>query len=155
MGEIHQTPSLVIEEHLTSRDVLELIGHHPESIKETASEVRAMCPIHGESDVRTLTVDKKTKRFRCSHPGCPGNAGGDLISLYARARKIGRGEATAKLNRHILREGRSHTVAVTGPSFGLRELLELVKSRPQMVAAALAAVALLVILVSLARCGPS
>jgi chromosomal replication initiation ATPase DnaA/DNA-binding SARP family transcriptional activator len=69
-------------------DVLESLDYRPESLVRDRHKVRMLCPIHGGVEDRTLTVTLDKRHYECSHPGCPGNAGGDLIDLVARTRRL-------------------------------------------------------------------
>lgn len=90
-----------IQEHLTPQRILEIINYRVDTVLAQDATVKAFCPIHGELVFRTLIIDPGQKRFRCSYSLCPGNTGGDLIDLYALAKKTGRTEAMKLLLTHI------------------------------------------------------
>lgn len=74
---------------LHALDVLEFIDYHPESIQRDApGRIRCFCPVHRETEFRSLEVDEAAKSFRCVEPGCAAHEGGDLIQLAALARGI-------------------------------------------------------------------
>lgn len=82
-------PEKTIKEVLKKLDVetvLKLIDYRTDTIQITGNTVKCFCPIHKEQVFRTLIINPKDKTYRCSYSLCPGNKGGDLISLYALSR---------------------------------------------------------------------
>lgn len=73
---------------LKPKDVLNAINYRTDTIQEASDTIKSFCPIHQEQVFRTLIINNKDKSYRCSYSLCPGNKGGDLISLYAKAKKI-------------------------------------------------------------------
>ena len=63
--------------------ILKIIDYRTDTIQEIGDTVKCFCPIHKEQVFRTLIINPKDKTYRCSYSLCPGNKGGDLISLYA------------------------------------------------------------------------
>ncbi len=82
---------------LTGETVLRRINYRPEMIQDAGDQLKCFCPIHKETIFRTLILDKRNGRYRCSNYNCPGNAGGDLIDLYARARDLSYEQALLEL----------------------------------------------------------
>ncbi len=80
--------------------ILRRIGYRPDMIQDTPDAIKCFCPIHKETIFRTLVIDKRSGKYRCSNYNCPGNAGGDLIDLYARARGLGYEQALLDLAGH-------------------------------------------------------
>ena len=68
--------------------VLQIINYRLDTIQEIGETIKCFCPIHHEAVFRTLILDKKAKRYRCSYSLCPGNKGGDLVDLYAKCREV-------------------------------------------------------------------
>lgn len=97
MGQRTQAITDDIQKALDARRILDLIDYRTDTIIETDSVVKSFCPIHGEMVFRTLLVDPDSKRFKCSYSLCPGHAGGDLIELYSKAKKVERMEAITAL----------------------------------------------------------
>jgi tetratricopeptide (TPR) repeat protein len=88
-------------EALDARRVLDIINYRLDTILEQETSVKAFCPIHQELVFRTLIIDPQGKRFKCSYSLCPGNIGGDLIELYAKAKKVDRQEAIKQILTHL------------------------------------------------------
>ncbi|MBI5155474.1 tetratricopeptide repeat protein [Candidatus Poribacteria bacterium] len=82
---------------LDALDVLEFLDYHPESIQRADGTIRCFCPIHQEDMFRTLTIDESSRTYRCSHTGCPGSQGGDLIHLTAYTRRMAYDDAVQRL----------------------------------------------------------
>ncbi|MCX7016160.1 MAG: DnaA/Hda family protein [Candidatus Sumerlaeota bacterium] len=77
--------------------VLQLIDYRPETIQVTDAHVKSFCPIHKEQVFRTLFIERRDKRFRCSFALCPGSRAGNLIRLYALAKGLAEDEAARQL----------------------------------------------------------
>jgi len=86
-----------LREKIEILPVLKAINYRLDMIQEVGEAVKCFCPIHKEAVFRTLVIDKKTRRYRCSYSLCPGNKGGDLIELCAQAFKIEYDEAVQRL----------------------------------------------------------
>jgi chromosomal replication initiator protein DnaA len=84
-------------ESIDAERLLRLIDHRTEKIQREGDSLRALCPIHDEQVMRTLIVDAAARTFNCQRKKCAGFGGGDLIDLYARARKLTRPEAAEAL----------------------------------------------------------
>ncbi|MBM3333630.1 tetratricopeptide repeat protein, partial [Candidatus Sumerlaeota bacterium] len=74
-----------------------LINYRAETVQVAGDTIKSFCPIHQEQVFRTLFIDQRVRRYRCSYALCPGNKGGDLIDLYARARKIEYNDAAQQI----------------------------------------------------------
>lgn len=77
--------------------VLEAVNYRMDTVQEIGETIKCFCPIHKEAVFRTLIIDRRTRRYRCSYSLCGGNKGGDLIDLYAKANDIGYDEAVQQL----------------------------------------------------------
>lgn len=86
-----------VRRRLAAEAVLEKINYRTEMIQDTGGALKCFCPIHKEAIFRTLLIDKKTGNYRCSNFNCAGNAGGDLIDLYARAAGLSYEQAIVEL----------------------------------------------------------
>jgi tetratricopeptide (TPR) repeat protein len=86
-----------LREKIEILPVLKAINYRLDTIQEVGDAVKSFCPIHGEAVFRTLVIDRKTRRYRCSYSLCPGNKGGDLVDLFAKALKIDYDEAVQRL----------------------------------------------------------
>ena len=94
-----ETLNAEINRRIGIGNLLEALGSPPGRTQETADRVCACCPIHHEDLFKNLIIDKRTRTFRCTHLLCEGAEGGDLIRLYALARRIPYDEAAALLAR--------------------------------------------------------
>ncbi|NUN94761.1 MAG: hypothetical protein HUU16_01190, partial [Candidatus Omnitrophica bacterium] len=72
---------------------LKKIGFRVDKVQRFGAQLRSFCPIHRDEVIRTLTIDVSKRTFRCSYGQCPGHKGGNLVELYAQARKIPLSEA--------------------------------------------------------------
>lgn len=93
-------PESLIEDvrrRLDAADVLRKINYRPEMIQNAGDGLKCFCPIHKETIFRTLLVDAKAGRYRCSNFSCAGAGGGDLIDLYARSSGMGYEQAMVEL----------------------------------------------------------
>jgi len=81
--------------------LLKAINYRLDTIQEIGEGVKCFCPIHKEAVFRTLTIDRKMRRYRCSYNLCPGNKGGDLIDFYAKAVGIDYDDAVQQLIQHL------------------------------------------------------
>ncbi|MEN6625271.1 MAG: DnaA/Hda family protein [Candidatus Sumerlaeia bacterium] len=93
-------PQTLVDEVRQALDggaILRRIGYRPEMIQETGDSIKSFCPIHKETIFRTLLIDKRAGRYRCSNYNCEGAVGGDLIDLYARSRGLGYEQALLEL----------------------------------------------------------
>ena len=97
MGIFPETMINEVLRRLSAGDVLHKINYRPEMIQDAGHTLKCFCPIHKETVFRTLLLDKKSKRYRCSNFSCPGGSGGDLIDLYARANAVGYEQALLDL----------------------------------------------------------
>lgn len=88
MGRYPDSVIADINGSIDARRLLELIAYKVDKIQETADTIKAFCPIHNETMFRNLIVDKKRNTFRCKYSACEGTEGGNLILLFALARKI-------------------------------------------------------------------
>jgi chromosomal replication initiator protein DnaA len=84
-------------EALDAVKVLKLIGHRPETVQSSESQIRCFCPIHKEAVFRTMAVALPEKTFACSYALCPGAKGGHLIQLYALSTGMSEDAAVPKL----------------------------------------------------------
>ncbi|MEQ8820749.1 MAG: DnaA/Hda family protein [Sumerlaeia bacterium] len=70
-------------------DVLEFIDYFPGSMQRGGGKIRCSCPLHGEEEEsRSMMLDEETKTYQCTEPGCKGQAGGNLIDLFAGSRGV-------------------------------------------------------------------
>ncbi|NQU45323.1 tetratricopeptide repeat protein, partial [bacterium] len=86
---------------LTVRGVLEFLDYRTDTIQETDKALRCFCPIHKEQVFRTLSIDKLTKKGKCSYTPCPGRKSLDLIKLVAMVKDLDPDEALVELVRHF------------------------------------------------------
>lgn len=82
------SPSVIQDalDRLDQQDVIELIDYRPEMMQRAGDSIRCFCPIHNDTEHRSLTISLNEKTFSCADPVCPGSKGGSLIELYALAR---------------------------------------------------------------------
>ncbi|HPB31175.1 MAG TPA: tetratricopeptide repeat protein, partial [Candidatus Sumerlaeota bacterium] len=73
---------------LEAGPLLKLINYRTDTIQITGGTVKCFCPVHKEQVFHTLIITTKDKSYRCSYSLCPGNKGGDLISLFALSRGL-------------------------------------------------------------------
>jgi chromosomal replication initiator protein DnaA len=93
-------PEKIIKEiidQLEARSILEAINYRTDTIQEIGDTVKSFCPIHKEQVFRTLIINTQDKSYRCSYSLCPGNKGGDLISLYALSHNLDYDQGIAKV----------------------------------------------------------
>ncbi|MCE5229352.1 hypothetical protein LLG95_07115, partial [bacterium] len=90
-----------VREALDGAGIVRKIGYRPEMIQESSDAIKCFCPIHKETIFRTLLIDKRTGKYRCSNYNCTGNVGGDLIDLYARAKGLGYEQALLELSKQF------------------------------------------------------
>lgn len=86
-----------VMDKLDARTVLGAVNYRTDTIQEIGDTIKCFCPIHKEQVFRTLILKPREKSYRCSYSLCPGNKGGDLISLYAMANGIEYDEGLAQL----------------------------------------------------------
>lgn len=86
-----------LREKLEILPVIKLINYRLDTVHELGDTIKCFCPIHREAVFRTLIIDRRTRRYRCSYSLCPGHKGGDLIDLYARSNEIEYDEAVRQL----------------------------------------------------------
>jgi len=84
-------------DNLDARTILQTLNYRTETIQEIGDTIKCFCPIHKEQVFRTLIVRLKEKTYRCSYSLCPGNKGGDIISLYAMSNGVDYDEGLARL----------------------------------------------------------
>lgn len=76
-------------EHINSaidaEGVLYKINYNVESIQQSGAFIKAFCPIHKETMIRSLIIDPGRRRFRCNYNNCPGSKGGTFFELYCLA----------------------------------------------------------------------
>jgi len=70
---------------LDAETVLYKVNYRVESIEQQGVSIKAFCPIHQETMIRSLIVDPNKRRFRCNYFNCPGNRGGTFLELYCLA----------------------------------------------------------------------
>lgn len=97
MSEIPKETEAAVLDALDTRAVLEYLAYRPDTIQETDKTVRCFCPVHKESVVRTLTIDKESKRGKCLYTPCPARKPTNLIKLVALAKGIEDDEALIEL----------------------------------------------------------
>ena len=93
-------PEKIIKEVLAKLEplkVLKLINYRFDTIQQSAGSIRCFCPIHKELVFRTLVIDTKKKKYKCSYTLCPSKKGGDIIHLYAESQSMEYEEALRKL----------------------------------------------------------
>lgn len=73
-----------INQMLDAHTVLNLIGYENSCPTISGQEIRDFCPIHGGDKKQSLAINTLTKTFKCHSCG----AHGDLIGLYAQAKRI-------------------------------------------------------------------
>ncbi|MBN1901808.1 tetratricopeptide repeat protein [Candidatus Sumerlaeota bacterium] len=97
-------PEKIIKEiidQIDVRTILEAINYRTDTIQEIGDTVKSFCPIHKEQVFRTLIINKKDKTYRCSYSLCPGNKGGDLISLFALSYNLDYDQGVAKMVKEL------------------------------------------------------
>jgi tetratricopeptide (TPR) repeat protein len=90
-----------LRESIEILPVLKAVNYRLDTIQEVGEVIKCFCPIHKEAVFRTLMIEKKGRRYRCSYSLCPGNKGGDLIDLYSKTLKIEYDEAVQRLVQHL------------------------------------------------------
>jgi tetratricopeptide (TPR) repeat protein len=78
---------------LSAEQVLYQINYRVESIQQSGMVIKAFCPIHQETMIRSLVVDPNKRTFRCNYFNCAGNRGGTLFDLFRLAKDISEEEA--------------------------------------------------------------
>ena len=84
-------------EQIGNLPILEAIGYRVDTIQEIGDTIKCFCPVHKEAVFRTLIIDRRTRKYRCSYSLCGGHRGGDLIDLFAKAKGIGYDEAVQQI----------------------------------------------------------
>ena len=95
MTEIPQETLDAVLSALEARAVLEYIGYRTDTIQEGDKAIRCFCPVHKEQVFRTLTVEKATKKAKCSYTPCPARKITNLVNLVAMVKE----EAEVRLMR--------------------------------------------------------
>ncbi|MFP4580952.1 MAG: DnaA ATPase domain-containing protein [Candidatus Sumerlaeia bacterium] len=101
MSDIPKETEASVLKELDCRAVLEYLNYRPDTIQETDKTVRCFCPVHKESVVRTLTIDKSNKKGKCLYTPCPARKSTNLISLVALTKGIEEDEALIELVQHF------------------------------------------------------
>ncbi len=70
---------------LDAESVLYKINYRVESMEQQGVSIKAFCPIHKETMIRSLMIDPNKRHFRCNYSNCPGNKGGTFLQLYCMA----------------------------------------------------------------------
>lgn len=73
---------------LDAETVLFKIGYKVDSIVQSGTSIKAFCPIHKDSMIRSLQLDPNKRRFRCSYYNCKGNKGGAFFDLFCLAKDV-------------------------------------------------------------------
>ncbi len=68
-------------------EVLADIHYRPETVQRSGDRLKCFCPIHRETILRSLTIEIGRKRFKCGYSLCPGSRSGNLLRLWALAKK--------------------------------------------------------------------
>ncbi|HBF33126.1 TPA: hypothetical protein DDW35_01055, partial [Candidatus Sumerlaeota bacterium] len=86
---------------LDPRAVLEYLAYRPDTIQEGEKVIRCFCPVHKEQVVRSLTVEKDSKKCKCQYAPCPARKPVDLIGLVALTKQVRDEEALVELVQHF------------------------------------------------------
>jgi hypothetical protein len=73
---------------LDAETVLFKIGYKVDAIVQSGTSIKAFCPIHKDSMIRSLQLDPNKRRFRCSYYNCKGNKGGTFFELFCLAKDV-------------------------------------------------------------------
>jgi len=93
-------PAQVVDEvnrRVDIRELMKRIDYKFDKYQDSPKTVKCYCPIHGEELFRNLIIDKEQRTFRCLYTQCAGSDGGNLVQLFALARKIPFDEALREL----------------------------------------------------------
>lgn len=90
-------PILAVNNLLDPRAVLDYIGYRTETILESEKTIRCFCPVHKEQVVRSLTVERDTKKCKCQYAPCPARKQVDMVGLVALVKQIKPEEAMVEL----------------------------------------------------------
>lgn len=82
-----------VNQRLDIRRLMQLIDYKFDKYQDSAKTVKCFCPIHCEGLFRNLIIDKEQCTFRCLYTQCEGSKGGNLVELFATARKVSFDEA--------------------------------------------------------------
>jgi tetratricopeptide (TPR) repeat protein len=79
--------------------VLELIGFAVDKIQLSPATraIKAFCPIHQDTKVRSLVVALERNTFQCTLRSCSGHSGGTMVELFARTQNKSELEAATEL----------------------------------------------------------
>ena len=124
MSEIPKEILEKVLDGLDARAVLEFIGYRTDTIQESDKSIRCFCPVHKEEVFRTFTVEKDTKKGKCSYTPCPARKSMHLIKLVAMVKEEEEEEALAELVQHF-----GLSVDVPGVGSLLDKRLETAKQR--------------------------
>ena len=82
MSEAYKLARNRIASLLTAESVLQKLNYDPDNISRSGNSLRIYCPIHKESMIRSMVINASNGTFRCHYAQCPGNEGGDLLTLH-------------------------------------------------------------------------
>lgn len=82
---------------LDAETVLFRIGYKVDSVVQNGTNIKAFCPIHRDSMIRSLQLDPNKRRFRCSYYNCKGNKGGTFFDLFCLAKEVSEAEGVRML----------------------------------------------------------
>ena len=82
---------------LDAETVLYKINYKIDSVVQSGMTIKAFCPIHKETMIRSLMVDPNKRRFRCNYANCAGNRGGTFFELYCLAMDLSEEEGVRTL----------------------------------------------------------
>jgi len=117
----HQPDTIAqIMRYLDGRAVLRVLDYKKDTIElKESGDLHCYCPIHKDNIFRTLIISNGNKTYRCNYNFCPGNKGGDLIDLVAKARNVDYDTALADLVKSL-----AIPVAITTPERDLGKAFE-------------------------------
>jgi len=82
---------------LDAETALFKIGYKVDSVVQNGTNIKAFCPIHHDSMIRSLQLDPNKRRFRCSYYNCKGNKGGTFFELFCLAKEVSEAEGVRML----------------------------------------------------------
>jgi len=82
---------------LDAETVLFKIGYKVDSVVQNGTNIKAFCPIHRDSMIRSLQLDPNKRRFRCSYYNCKGNKGGTFFELFCLAKEVSEADGVRML----------------------------------------------------------
>lgn len=77
-----------INERTDAVQLLNRLGYAADKLQIVGDSIKAFCPIHKDTRFRSLLIDAPKHTYKCTLKTCAGFAGGTLVDLFAKVRKL-------------------------------------------------------------------